>query len=392
LVNRGLSLIAALALASAAIACAPPSSTTSPPTPSAIPASAGTETVAPSLSVTEAPSRSPWSTGALDKSTTTPALEFRSTGTKLIWSSGARADHSADVAPDLFAARPGGKAALLYDNPNRDSRLEYIDGVGDRVAFMELNDRIFGAGGWKLWYMPEPSAKPVLIDSGAGGQLPFFALSDRHLVWTIITGNPEMSELREIELGSMSRHVLASDRADHTQYWFPDIDGSRLVYGTVEPSADLSTDERHIYLLDLETGAPSRRLDKSTSASEPAIHGTEVVWKESDPTLNFLVAGDLVHDSLLTDTIQPLKLPAPSGTGFTDPSVGDRYVAAWPESDRMLYVADLQSGDYPAILDLGATTADPHDAVGHADISGDLLAYIYAPASGDLELRWVLLQ
>jgi hypothetical protein len=58
----------------------------------------------------------------------------------------------------------------------------------------------------------------------------------------------------------------------------------------------------------------------------------------------------------------------------------------------MLYVADLQSGDYPAILDLGATTADPHDAVGHADISGDLLAYIYAPASGDLELRWVLLQ
>jgi hypothetical protein len=310
----------------------------------------------------------------------------------LIWSSGARADRSADVAPDLFAAQPGGTATLLYDNPDRDSRLEYIDGARDRVAFMELNDRIFGRGGWKLWYLPGTEGKPVPIDSGAGGQLPFFGISDRYLVWTVMTGTPEMSELRSIDLQSMARRVIASDRSAHTQYWFPEIDGSRVVYGTVEPSADLSSDQRHVYLLDLAGGSAPRRLDQSSSASEPAIHGTDVVWKESDPDQNFLVAGSLIHYSLDADRQEPLQLPAPAGTGFTDPSIGDRYVTAWPQSDRLLYVADLQSGTYPAILDLGTATTDPHDAVGHGDINGDLLAYIYAPAVGDLELRWVRLR
>jgi hypothetical protein len=165
-----------------------------------------------------------------------------------------------------------------------------------------------------------------------------------------------------------------------------------LVYGTIELSPDLSTDRRHVYLLDLAGDAAPRRLDDSTSASEPAIRGNDVVWKESDPELNFLVAGNLVHYSLETGRREPLQLPAPPGTGFTDPSVGDRYVTAWPESDRMLYVADLQSRTYPAIVDLGTTTTDPHDAVGHSDIAGDLLAYFYAPAGGDLRLRWVRLR
>jgi hypothetical protein len=58
----------------------------------------------------------------------------------------------------------------------------------------------------------------------------------------------------------------------------------------------------------------------------------------------------------------------------------------------MLYIADLESGAYPAILDLGPTSADTHVAVGHADIAGDLLAYFYAPAGRELELRWVRLR
>lgn len=334
----------------------------------------------------------PWTTGVLDQSSTTPALEFRSTGTKLIWSSGARGDRAADVAPDLFAARPGDSATLLYDNPNRDSRLEYIDGVGDHVAFLERNDGAFGSGRWKLWYLAGTDDEPMLVDSGGGDQLPFFGISTDFLVWTVITGRPEVSELRSIDLRTMVRRVVASDQASRTQYWFPDIDGSRLVYGTVERSADLSTDQRHVYFVDLDGDGAPRRLDQSTSASEPAIHGDTVVWKESDPDLNFLVAGGLVRYSLLTNQGEPLHLPAPAGTGFTDPSIGPRYVAAWPETDRMLYVADLQTGMYPAILDLGPATTDPHDAVGRADLAGNLLAYLYAPAGEDLQLRWVHLR
>lgn len=286
---------------------------------------------------------------------------------------------------------PGGATSLLYDNPNRDSRLEYIDGVGDQVAFIELNDRVLGTGGWKLWYLSGTGAKALLVDSGRGSELPFFGISDRYLVWTVTEGKPATSEMRLLDLQSMARRTLESDRSDRTQYWFPDIDGSRLVYGTVELSADGTTDERHIYFLDVAGGVP-RQLDVSASSSEPAIHGTDVVWKESDPDLNFLEAGRLVHYSLDTGRREPLALPSPSGTGFTDPTVGNRYVAAWPQADRMLYVADLETGTYPAILDLGPTTANPHDGVGHADVSGDLLAYLFGPAQGDLELRWVLLR
>ncbi len=367
----------ALALAGAAIACTP-----SPPTGSA----------EPTLSRSFGVSTARWATGALDQTWTTPTLELRSTGTKLIWSSGARGERSADVAPDLFAARPGDDAVLLYDNPNRTSRLEYIDGVGDQVAFMERNDGAFGPGAWKLWYMAGTDDEPVLIDSGGGEQLPFFGISPHYLVWTVITGRPRVSELRSIDLRTMARRVVASDQASRTQYWFPDLDGSRLVYGTVELSADGSTDRRQVHFVDLEGDGAHRRLDQSGSASEPAIHGDDVVWKESDPDLNFLVAGSLVRYSLLTNRREPLRLPAPPGTGFTDPSIGSRYVAAWPETDRMLYVADLQSGTYPPILDLGPAAADPHDGVGHADVAGDLLAYLYAPAGGELELRWVHLR
>ena len=375
----GFRRIAALVLAGAAIACTP-----APPTRSPEPEPTISQSIGQSMAV--------WTTGVLDKSSTTPALEFRSTGTKLIWSSGARGDRSADVAPDLFAARPGDSATLLYDNPNRESRLEYIDGVGDQVAFMERNEGAFGSGGWKLWYLAGNDDEPMLIDDGGGEQLPFFGISAHYLVWTVITGRPEMSELRSLDLRTMIRRVVASDQASHAQYWFPDVDGSRLVYGTVERSADGSTDQRHVYFVDLDGDETPRRLDQSTSASEPAIHGDNVVWKESEPDLNFLVAGSLVRYSLVTNQREPLRLPAPDGTGFTDPSIGSRYVAAWPETDRMLYVADLQSGMYPAILDLGPAATDPHDAVGHADVAGNLLAYLYAPAGGDLELRWVQLR
>ena len=51
-----------------------------------------------------------------------------------------------DTAPDLFGARPGEKPQLLYDNPERDSRLEVVGGDGSRFVFVEYNTRAFGRG------------------------------------------------------------------------------------------------------------------------------------------------------------------------------------------------------------------------------------------------------
>ena len=349
-------------------------------------------TLTATVAASTAPSHPAWATGVIDQRVTTPALEFRSTGTHLIWSTGARADRTADVAPDLYASEPGRDPMLIYDNPNRDSRLEYLDGKESKVAFVEVNSRVFGQGGWKLWYMATLEAKPKLVDAGAGDQLPFFSISDDSLVWSAVHGKPERSQLLRLDLRSMDQQVLASEPPDHTQFWFPDVDGTRVVYGTVEPQADLSSDQSHVYLLDTSAKGPALRLDNSKSASEPVIQGNDIIWKETDPILNFMNAGSLIHYTLDSQKQEPLALPTFPGLGFVEPSIGDGFATAWPQSDRKMYLADLEAGTYPPILDLGATNDDPHDSVARPDLSGDLLAYVFGPAHGDLELRWVMLR
>ena len=358
---------------------APPS--THPPSASEGPLPSPAPSLRPSSSAPQA--------GILDQRFTTPALEYRSAGSQLLWSSGARTSGDADVAPDLFGSTPGGSVSLLYDNPNRDSRLEFVGGDGTRVAFIETNQRLFGVGGWKLWYQSGPGTAQE-VDHGTGDQLPFFALSGDLLVWTAVHGQPPQSQLILLELTTMEPRVLLSAPPDRTQYWFPSIDKERVVFGTVELSPDGETDERHVYLLDVNSTTPVR-LDSSRSASQPVIRGDDVVWKESDPSLNFLVAGSLVRYALATGTETPITMPTISGLGFTDPSIGNRFVAAWAQSLRDIYLVDLRDNSTVQIIDLGPMTEDPTDAVARAHVSGDLLAYVYGPARGDLQLRWVIL-
>lgn len=343
---------------------------------------------------------SPWLlSGTLDQQFTTPVLEYRSTGTYLVWSSGARvdpaADPGADPAPDLFGSEPGGPVSLLYDNPNRDSRLELVGGAGDRIVFVEDNVRVFGIGHWKMWYLANPSAAPELIDEGSG-PLPFFDLSGARLVWTVMGGEPTESQLWLLDLEAMERRLLLSADADLTQYWFPSIDGDLVVYGTLELGLDGQSEERHIYLLDVGGDMTPRRLDASEAVSglapsEPDIRGDTVVWKESTLQESFVVEGRIVRYSLRTGEHEPLTLD-PNHARYTFPIIGNRYVTAWSGYDRALYLADLETGRPVKVLDLGLTEVVPHDAVFARDLVGDLLAYVYGPANGDLELRWIVLR
>ncbi len=340
---------------------------------------------------------SPWlQSGTLDQQFTTPALDYHSTGTYLVWSSGARADPGANVAPDLFGSEPGGPVSLLYDNPNRDSRLELVGGEDRRIVFVEDNLRVFGPGGWKMWYLATPGVTPELIDEGSGS-LPFFDLSGARLVWTVMGGEPTESQLWLLDLETMQRRLLLSADAALTQYWFPSIDGNLVVYGTLELAPDGQSEERHIYLLDVDGDMTPRRLDASQAASglgpsEPDIHGDTVVWKESTLQESFVVHGRLVRYSLRTGEMEPLTLD-PSGPRYTFPTIGNRYVAAWSDNDRALYLADLETGTPLKIVDLGLIEEDPYDNVGLiVDLVGDLLAYRYGPANGDLELRWIVLR
>jgi hypothetical protein len=334
----------------------------------------------------------------IDQHHTTPALEYRSTGTHLVWSSGARVDLDANVAPDLFGCEPGDPVSLLYDNPNRDSRLELVGGDGERIVFVEDNARVFGLGRWKIWYLDHPGAAASLIDEG-DGKLPFFDVSESNLVWTTMTGQPTESQLWLLDLDTMQRRVLLSADAAVTQYWFPAIDGRRVVFGTLELGPGGQSEVRHVYLLDLDGNETPRRLDESGTASEPDIRGDTVVWKESSLTLSHLNGGRLVRYSLSSGEVEPLTLNPytqshPGGDRYIFPSIGNRYVAAWSGYDRALYLADLQTGTPLEILDLGPTVVDLHENVGQiADLADDLLAYPFGPAdNGPLELRWIILR
>jgi hypothetical protein len=333
--------------------------------------------------------------GTIDQRFTTPTLEYRSTGKYLLWSSGSRLDAGVDGDPDLFGSEPGGPPTLLYDNPNRDSRLELIGGDGDRIVFVEVNRPLFGVGGWKMWYLAGTSADAILVDEGTGN-LPFFGISGLRLVWTVNGGNNGHSELWLSDLETMERRVLQSADATATQFWFPSIDGGHVVYSTLESTPDGRREDRHVYLLDIDGDAKPRQLDRNPSpfmgASQPTILGDIVVWKESSLDDSFVAGGRIVSYSLDSREVQPVIID-PSGPRYTFPTVGNRYVAAWSDNDRSLYLGDLESGIPIVVLDLGTTVEDPHDDVGlRADLHGDLLAFPYGPADGHLELRWVVLR
>jgi len=219
-------------------------------------------------------------------------------------------------------------------------------------------------------------------------------MSGDRLVWTVVHGEPRRSELRLLDVRSMTTTVLLSADPQKIQYWFPAIDGDHIVVGSIEPNADYTSDERHIYFLDLAVGGPPTRLDHSKSASEPVIHGDTVVWKESDPTMHLLNAGTIVRYSLRTRTSRPLDIPADRWIGFTNPSVGRRFATAWHQDFRHLYIADLRTDNIVKVADYETpdeTLSDGmlRDSASRAYIAGDLLSYVYAHEHGDLELRWV---
>jgi hypothetical protein len=344
---------------------------------------------------TAAPTAPPFPpSGTIDQRFTTPALDYRYTGEYLVWSTGVRGAAD-DTAPDLFGARPGEKAQLLYDNPERDSRLEVVGGDGSRFVFVEYNTRAFGRGVFKLWYIDAPGKPAIVIDEGDSDLLPFFSMSGDRIVWTVIHGDPQRSELRLLDVRTMTTTVLVSADPLKIQYWFPAIDGDHIVVGSIEPDADYTSDERHIYLLDLAAVGPPTRLDHGRSASEPVIHGDTVIWKESDPTMHLLNAGRIVRYSLRTGTSHPIEFPvAERWLGYTNPTIGARFATAWAQDFRRLYIGDLRTGRIITVVDYETpdemlSDGTLRNSASRAVIAGDLLSYVFARGHDDLELRWV---
>jgi hypothetical protein len=357
----------------------------------------------PSSPATEAPIASPTpitdlelDLQTIDQQYTTPLLEVTNDGTSIIWSSGANVAPDAEHAPDLFYFTPGSDPPrVIYSSDNREANLIPIKAGAGRFAFAESFLAPDGLSlTWKAWFMDGPDDQPVLIDEadgiGAGaGPLPFFEVDADRLVWTAFHGPAEeqRSEVLVRDHDSGQTRVLFSAPIDDRQYWFVDLEGSLLVYGTIEYSADGASERRHVYLMDLAAeDAVPERLDNSGLAAMPQIRGDAVVWKESDLEFHLLNVGKLVRYSMADGTAKTIDI---GQRGANYPSIGNRFLAAWGEDATRFDLYDMATDRLIEGLHFDPAGAE---AIVRPTIVGDLLTLSHVPAEDDeLELQWARL-
>lgn len=310
---------------------------------------------------------------------TAPALQSTTDGSVIVFSGGAGVEDGAH-APDLYAAMPGEPARLLFHNPDRDSDLLPVAVGGGWVAFGEANLRTLGDQAWILWLLPLEGGDRVELDRNPvlhGSPYPVVAVNERHVVWQAFheTDEGERSQLIHVLLPDLVREILFSADPTRYQWWEPALDGDRLVYTEVDyvagdPGSAFKPAELYAKLLDLSSPAHEPvRLDASGRATEPAISGSTVVWKEAD---NVFIWGSLSVHSLTDGTTRFASVSPQSG--IKTPSVGNRYVAFWGIDDTEFYLYDLKLGTTAKVLQMAPDSELPGAL--RPEVTGDLLVWL----------------
>jgi hypothetical protein len=213
---------------------------------------------------------------------------------------------------------------------------------------------------------------------------PTITMSDDFLVWAVAhmrSGVPT-SELHVVVLTTLTETRLEAMPAPRGTYWFPDLDGSSLVYGVIGGG---DTPDNAVYLVDLGTDGNPRRLDASGHASMPLVSGETIVWKETDE--NPLNWGALVEHSVPDGTTANVEFGTEERVNY--PSMGDGYVVAWQWDPTKLQAYDVRSNSVLMVEEFPETGTEsdhrPH-------VNGRLLAWSHSPIDGsELELRWTFL-
>lgn len=377
--------IVALTLGVVACSAAAPST---PPQPSGDgpPPSQAESTPRPSPSHTEdeaSPFHLDVEIRELSRDWTTPLLELASDGEAAIFSSGVLDGPEAAGAPDLWRYRPGADAPeLLWRNPRRDRQLIRIGGDRTVWAFVEIG--IAGERAWDLWLLPSVGADPVLLDSHPGDEdvsslVPSFILQEGTIAWTAFDAGPAgpVSQLWIARAPEWRGQLFAERPAARAELWLPSLYGRFIAYCEVRYSADRSTDERHVYLADLDDpAAEPRRLDTSGQATMPVLHDDGVIWKETDPGFAMFNWGRLVEYDFASERITALSTVPQEYVNY--PSAGLRFVAAWGADAFKFAVYDLDRRISRRIASFDPAT---NQSVLRPHVAGDLLVWVHSERS-----------
>ena len=152
--------------------------------------------------------------------------------------------------------------------------------------------------------------------------------------------------------------LLLERSAAERELWFPSLHGARVAFSEVVYSPDRTTDQRHVYLLDL--GAPESepvRLDHSDLATMPVLVEDTVIWKEADPGFSMFNWGLLWRHDL--GGPGPMRLDTAPVDYVDTPSAGSRFVA-WSAADSFQFVVyDLLENRPRVIEQLHRRTSRP---------------------------------
>jgi hypothetical protein len=383
----------ALAMGVAACTAATPSSTASvvPAQTASIPPPT---VAAPNSSASVAPSREPAGDlgreieiSSLERSWTAQMLEFASDGESILYSSGAMDGSDGDYAPDLWRYHPStDEPELLWRNPRRDRSLVKIGGEFGTSAFVEMP--LSGEIAWDFWLIPEAGDDPILLDShpGAGTVpdfVPSFHVHQDQVAWTAFDFGPDgeaQSRLLYARAPDWTPVVVAERDPRLAELWFPSLRDTQLAYCEVIYSADRTTDERHIYVVDAaHLDIPPRRLDTSGRATMPIllINGG-VVWKEADPGFSMFNWGTMYHYD--EETGEVTRLPTRPQEYVNYPSAGARFITAWGADTRAFGVYDM---DLDATRLIDRWPAATNISILRPHNSWELLVWLEAEIPGD---------
>lgn len=340
----------------------------------------------------QVPIRSATSAPAGTPSTVKPTIERVPTegavgavitdGTWIGWATG---DPTGVSSPDIYRWKPGAAdIQLVFKNPKRDRGVQLPAMHGDRLAFSESGPDGDGFINWNFLYLEKPGALPVKLASArrpinSPGLLPQPAISEDYLVYALqtIDGASATSQLIAVDLRTLKQTVIAKSDFDKIEYWYPSLDGDRLVYGTVEYASDSVDGERHVYLLDIgDPDASPRQLDGDGEASQPAIGHDTVIWKAAPKAYNANNWGQLERYSLSTGEVHRLDfMHEQTGYFLAVPNIGPRFLTAEPSNWSRLAVYDLETNQ-----EVTVEQADPTGQTGYMrpSLAGNLFAWVAA--------------
>lgn len=314
-----------------------------------------------------------------------------SLGTELVWSMG-----GGNASPDLwrFVPERGGDPELVFESPLRDSVVGNVARSGAGYAFAERNDRAYGDGGWRVWFLPTGSATPVEIDRGnaVGARgIPTLDLDDRRLAWAGFD-EPESgprSFLRVVELAAPTLATALIDAPiEEALIWHPILEGDTLWYATILADFDYSGegDEFHIETRDLgRPTEPSTRFEGTANDFNLALSDAFIAWKTAAPGFAALNWGDIWVQP--RDGGEAVRMDVQSAN---EPSLGNRFMTFREISSSRLLVYDLVRSE---LVDLTATLPEGYTRVGAQTIAENLLVFYVLGEDDDdpPRIAWTLL-